>query len=71
MTQRNYLTFFSCLLSNHYLMIQKLNLQGFFVSSFKVAKTLVHVHCFHEKYFTCWDLRDMLETDKSAWKDSK
>ena len=39
-------------------------------SILEVAKRRVHVYYFHGKHFTCWDLRDMLETDNLAWKDT-
>ena len=39
--------------------------------SLKLAKTHMHVYCFHGKHFTCCDLRGMLETDNFACKDSK
>ena len=41
------------------------------LSSLKVAKKYMHVYYFHEKYFKCWDLRGMLETDNFGLKDSK
>ena len=40
-------------------------------SSLKVAKTHVHVYCFHAKHLICWDLRGMLGTENFAQKDSK
>ena len=67
----------NCLLSNHYVIIQKktrfavslveIRYENFLLtktlSSLKEAKKHVHVFCFHEKHFTCWDLRGMLEAD--------
>ena len=41
------------------------------LSCLTVAKKHVHVYCFHGKHFTCWDLRDMLETHNFVQKDSK
>ena len=37
------------------------------VSSLKVAKKYMHVHCFQGKHFTCWDLRGMYETDNFGY----
>ena len=64
------------LVSNHYLIIQKVHLQfllyKFYAKaspliemfpSLKVAKKDVHVYCFQEKHN-----RGLLETDNLAWK---
>ena len=65
----------NCLLSNHYPITNtrfSASVVEFLcecipltetLSSIKVAKKYMPVHCFHGKHFTCWDLRGMLETD--------
>ena len=66
----------NCLLSNYYLITQKLDSQFLLykfymktaplieiLSSLKVEKKYIDVYCFRGKHFTCWDLRGMFETD--------
>ena len=67
----------NCLLSNHYLITQKLTKFTVSVveilyenipltemlSILKEAKKHVYVYCFYGKHFTCWDWHGMLETD--------